>query len=233
MQAPRVIAFDADDTLWHNETVFARAHEQYRELLSHYHDIDTVDRILFATEMRNLRLYGYGVKGYTLSAIETAIELTEGKISSEEISLLLQRGREMIDHPVELLDHVTPTLNALSPQFELWLITKGDLHHQQSKLDRSGLIKQFQTIEIVAEKNASVYANILRRHNCAPEEFLMVGNSMKSDILPVLSLGASAVYVPFHLTWEHERTDEKPEAPDRYHKLDHLGELPGLLDRNI
>ncbi len=223
------VAFDADDTLWHNETVFARAHEQYRELLSRYHDAETVDRTLFATEMRNLHLYGYGAKGYTLSAIETAIELSDGQISSEEIHTLLMRGRDMLDHPVELLDHVTSTLEKLSPHFDLWLITKGDLHHQQNKLVKSGLREQFETIEIVAEKDASVYAEILRRHDCAPTEFFMVGNSMKSDILPVLSLGASAAHVPFHLTWEHEQTDETPDAPGRFHTLAHLGELPALF----
>ncbi len=229
MPSPRVIAFDADDTLWHNETVFAHAHEQYRKLLSGYHDADTVDRTLFATEMRNLPLYGYGAKGYTLSAIETAIELTQGQISTEEISTLLMRGREMLDHPVELLDHVAPTLERLAPHYELWLITKGDLHHQQSKLNKSGLEEHFSAIEIVAEKDASVYTDVLNRNNCAPEEFFMVGNSMKSDILPVLSLGASAAHVPFHLTWEHERTTEQPDAPGRFHELSHLGELPALL----
>lgn len=231
MQLPRVIAFDADDTLWHNETVFARAHEQYRELLSHYHDSATVDRTLFATEMRNLELYGYGVKGYTLSAIETAIELTEGQISGEEIRTLLQRGREMLDHPVDLLDHVTSTLEVLAPQYELWVITKGDLLHQQSKLSKSGLIDHFGKIEIIAEKNEAVYREILRRHDCAPTEFLMVGNSLKSDILPVLSLGAAAAHVPFHLTWEHERTTEQPDAPGRFFQLGHLGELVALLEQ--
>jgi len=229
MQLPRVIAFDADDTLWHNETVFAHAHEQYRELLARHHDAKTVNRTLFATEMRNLSLYGYGVKGYTLSAIETAIELTNGEISAEEINRLLQRGREMLDHPVELLDHVTPTLEALSPDFELWLITKGDLQHQRSKLAKSELIHYFKIIEIVAEKDESVYAEILQRHHCDPTDFFMVGNSMKSDILPVLALGASAAHVPFHLTWEHERTDEQPNTPGRFHELAHLGELPALL----
>lgn len=231
MQTPRVIAFDADDTLWHNETIFARAHEQYRELLSHYHDQATVDRTLYATEIRNLELYGYGVKGYTLSAIETAIELTEGQISGEEIRTLLQRGREMINHPVDLLDHVASTLELLAAQFELWVITKGDLLHQQSKLSQSGLIDHFGAVEIVSEKNETVYREILRRHDCAPTEFLMVGNSMKSDILPVLALGASAAHVPFHITWEHERTEEQPDAPDRFFALEHVGELLHLLNR--
>ncbi len=230
MQPPRVIAFDADDTLWHNETVFAHAHEQYRELLSHYHDRATVDRTLYATEIRNLGLYGYGVKGYTLSAIETAIELSDGRISAEEIRTLLQRGREMLNHPVDLLDHVAATLEALAPQFELWVITKGDLHHQQSKLSKSGLIEYFAAVEIVAEKDETVYREILCRHDCAPEEFLMVGNSMKSDILPVLALGASAAHVPFHLTWEHERTTE-PDAPGRFFQLEHVGELTTLLSQ--
>lgn len=232
MQPPRVIAFDADDTLWHNETVFAHAHEEYRELLSRYQDAETVDRTLFATEMHNLELYGYGAKGYTLSAIETAIELSGGKISSEEIRTLLKRGREMLDHPIELLDHVAATLEALAPHFELWLITKGDLRHQRSKLEKSGLSDHFRVVEIVDDKNENIYAEILRRHDCTPTEFFMAGNSLKSDILPVLSLGASAAHVPFHLTWEHERTAEQPDAPGRFHELAHLGELPALLGRN-
>ena len=135
----------------------------------------------------------------------------------------------MLSHPVDLLDHVASTLEALAPQFELWVITKGDLLHQQNKLSKSGLIDHFGTVEIVAEKNETVYREILRRHDCAPAEFLMIGNSMKSDILPVLALGASAAHVPFHLTWAHERTTEQPDAPGRFFQLEHVGELVSLL----
>ncbi|MFI5356497.1 MAG: HAD family hydrolase [Opitutales bacterium] len=229
MQAPRVIAFDADDTLWHNEVIFDRVHKRYCDLLAHYHEAATVERTLFATEMRNLELYGYGAKGFTLSAIETAIELTQGAISADEIRTLLHLGREMLSHPVELLDHVTSTLDALAPGHELWLITKGDLRDQERKLARSGLAPRFRVFEVVSDKTAAVYADLLRRHGVEPAEFLMVGNSLKSDIIPVLALGAAAVHVPYPLTWEHERTTEKPVAPGRLFELAHLGELPALL----
>ena len=168
MQNLRVIAFDADDTLWHNEIIFERVHESYRDLLSHYHDAETVNRTLFATEKRNLELYGYGVKGFTLSAIETAIELTAGKISVEEIRTLLERGRAMLKHPVELLDQVANTLNALMEKYELWLITKGDLRDQERKLEKSGLREYFRAVEIVSEKNAATYATILQQRHTAP-----------------------------------------------------------------
>jgi len=230
MQPVRVIAFDADDTLWHNEIIFERVHERYRELLAHYHDTATVDRTLFATEMRNLELYGYGVKGFTLSAIETAIELTEGKISAEEIRILLQQGQAMLRHPVELLDHVAATLPALAERYELWLITKGDLRDQERKLEKSGLREYFRVVEIVSEKDDATYATILQKRNAKPAEFLMVGNSLKSDILPVLALGACAAHVPYHLTWEHERSTTLPVAPGRFFALTHLGELPPLLN---
>lgn len=229
MQHLRVIAFDADDTLWHNESIFERVHERYRELLSRYHDAATVDRTLFATEMRNLELYGYGIKGFTLSAIETAIELTRGGISAGEIRTLLQLGREMLDHPVELLDHVSPTLHQLAARHELWLITKGDLRDQERKLAKSGLGRLFQVVRILSEKDADAYAAILREHAVNPHEFLMVGNSLKSDILPVLDLGGAAVHVPYHLTWAHEHAAHPPDAPGRFFQIKHLGELPQLL----
>jgi putative hydrolase of the HAD superfamily len=228
MRNLRVIASDADDTLWHNEIIFERVHERYRELLSRHHDAATVDRTLFATEIRNLELYGYGVKGFTLSAIETAIDLTRGEISAGEIRTLINLGREMLDHPVELLAHVPATLKNLAADHELWLITKGDLRDQQRKLKKSGLGALFATVEIVTEKDDSTYARILQRHGIGPAEFLMVGNSLKSDVLPVLALGGAAVHVPYPLTWAHERTTELP-APDRFFQIGHLGELPGLL----
>ena len=229
MKHIRVIGLDADDTLWHNETIFERVHERYRALLAEYHDSETVDRHLFATETRNLELYGYGVKGFTLSAIETAIELSNGKIGAEEIRTLIESGREMLNHPVELLEGVAETIPELAAKHVLWLITKGDLRDQQRKLSKSGLAAHFQTVEIVSEKDAATYATVLQRHNLSAPEFLMVGNSLKSDILPVLSLGGAAAYVPYHLTWMHERTNELPDAPGRFLQLTRLTELPALL----
>lgn len=222
------IGFDADDTLWHNETIFERVHERYRALLARYHDATTVDRTLLATEKRNLELYGYGVKGFTLSAIETAIELTSGKISAEEIHLLIVNGREMLAHPVELLDGVAETLAELSAEYRLLVITKGDLRDQERKLAKSGIASRFQQIEIVSEKNDRTYAAILRRHAITPAQFLMVGNSLKSDILPVRALGAAGAYIPYHLTWALERVDELPPNDGRFFQLKNLRELPEI-----
>jgi putative hydrolase of the HAD superfamily len=224
-----VIGFDADDTLWHNEIIFEKVHARYRTLLAQYHDAATVDRTLFATEMRNLERYGYGAKGFTLSAIETAIELTQGRIRGEEIQQLIQLCHEMLAHPVELLDGVADTLAALAPAHRLILITKGDLRDQERKLTKSGLAPHFQQIEIVSEKNEAVYASILRRHEIAARDFLMVGNSVKSDILPVLALGGAGAYVPYHITWAAERVAEPPPDTDRFFRLASVRELPGVV----
>jgi putative hydrolase of the HAD superfamily len=224
-----VIGFDADDTLWHNEIIFEKVHERYRALLAQYHDAATVDRTLFATEMRNLDRYGYGVKGFTLSAIETAIQLTDGKIRAEEIQQLIEQCHEMLAHPVELLEGAAETVARLAPEHRLLLITKGDLRDQERKLGKSGLAGYFQHIEIVSEKNREVYATILRRHAIAPERFLMVGNSVKSDILPVLALGGSGAYVPYHVLWAAERVEEPPPDTKRLYRLKTLRELPELV----
>ncbi len=224
-----VIGFDADDTLWHNESIFEKTHERYRALLARYHEAVTVDRTLFATEMRNLELYGYGVKGFTLSAIETAIQLTGGKISSEEIQQLIELGREMLEHPVELLDDVMDTLAALAPRHRLLLITKGDLRDQERKLAKSGLAEHFRGVEIVSEKNEETYAAIFRRHGIAAADFLMVGNSLKSDIVPVLVLGGSGAHVPYRITWAAEHVEEMPPAEGRLFQLKTLRELEDVV----
>ncbi len=223
------LGFDADDTLWHNETIFEKVHERYRELLAHYHDAATVDRTLFATEMRNLQLYGYGVKGFTLSAIETAIQLTAGKISAAEIQQLISLGRDMLEHPVDILDGVTETLTALSSQHRLLVITKGDLRDQERKLTRSGLAAHFQHVEILSEKDEGSYAALFRRHAIDPKRFLMVGNSLKSDILPVLALGGAGAHVPYHITWAAERVETPPQASNRFFQLKTVRDLPTAL----
>jgi putative hydrolase of the HAD superfamily len=224
-----VIGFDADDTLWHNEIIFEQTHERYRALLACYHGAATVDRTLFATEMRNLELYGYGIKGFTLSAIETAIQLTAGKIRADEIQQLIKLGREMLSHPVELLDGVTETLVSLSENHRLLVITKGDLLDQERKLANSGLAEHFERVEIVSEKNEATYAGIFRRHAISPDRFLMVGNSLKSDILPVLTLGGAGAHVPYHLTWAAERVEEIPAAEGRFFRLKTLRDLPDVI----
>ncbi len=224
-----VIGFDADDTLWHNEVIFEKVHARYRTLLAQYHDAATVDRTLFATEMRNLPRYGYGVKGYTLSAIETAIELSAGQIRAAEIRQLIDTCHEMLAHPVELLDGVAETVAQLAAQHRLILITKGDLHHQERKVANSGLAAHFERIEIVSEKNQEVYAAILDRHDVAPERFLMVGNSVKSDILPVLALGGAGAYVPYHVLWAAEHAEEPSPQTARFFRLKTVRELPDVV----
>lgn len=226
-----VVGFDADDTLWHNESIFENVHERYRALLAHYHEAATVDRTLFATEMRNLELYGYGVKGFTLSAIETAIALTAGKIRAEEIQQLIELGREMLAHPVDLLEGVAEVLAEISQQHRVVLITKGDLRDQERKLKKSGLLAHFHGVEIVAEKDEGSYANILRRHAIEPTRFLMVGNSLKSDILPVLALGGRGAHIPYHLTWAAERVEANPDVPGRFFQLPSIRELGALIAR--
>ena len=226
-----VIGFDADDTLWHNETIFEGVHERYYALLAKHHDAKTVERTLYATEMRNLEAYGYGIKGFTLSAIETAIELTEGRISAVEIRELIRLGREMLAHPVNLIEGVGPVLDALAAHHELILITKGDLRDQERKIAKSGLGARFRAIEVVSEKDHSTYAEVLQRHRVAPADFLMVGNSAKSDILPVLALGAFGVHIPYHITWEAERAERAPEANGRFFELKSVSELPALVQR--
>lgn len=229
MNSWRVIAFDADDTLWHNESIFERGHERFRALLAEYHDQATVDRTLFATEMRNLELFGYGIKSYTLSAIETAIELSGGRIGAEEIRSLIHQCREMLAHPVELLDGAADVLPELARTHELLLITKGDLRDQQRKIAKSGLAAHFRAVEVVAEKDVAAYEVIFRRHGIAPAEVLMVGNSIKSDILPVLALGGAGVHVPYHLLWAHEHAEPPPEAPVRFFTIESLRALPAIV----
>lgn len=230
MSSAFAIGFDADDTLWHNEVIFDRVHRRFCELLAHRHDAGEVERVLFATEMRNLELYGYGVKSFTLSAIETAIDLTDGRIGTDEIRELIRQGRDMLAHPVELLDGVADTLAELAADdHPLILITKGDLRDQERKLAKSGLADHFRHIEIVSEKDDATYARILQKHAISPRRFLMVGNSLKSDILPVLALGGAGVHVPYPLTWQHERVDTPPPADGRFFPLASLREAPAVI----
>lgn len=223
------IGFDADDTLWHNEVNFERVHERYRALLAQYHDAKTVDAALLETERRNIPLYGYGMKGFTLSAIETAIHLTDGKISAAEVQHLIDLGRELMDRPIEMLDGVTEALAWLAGKYPLILITKGDLKDQERKVVKSGLGGKFRAIEIVSEKDEATYATILKRHAIAPRRFLMVGNSVKSDILPVLALGGAGVHVPYHITWALEHASAPKGAEGRFWAIEKMGELPAIV----
>jgi putative hydrolase of the HAD superfamily len=225
----QVIAFDADDTLWHNERLYLRAQARLKELLSHYLVDNQMDERLYRTEMRNLAHFGYGIKAFALSMIETGIELTGGKISSSDIQQIIDSAREMLAAEVELLEHVSETLEMLSPEHRLMLITKGDLLDQETKLARSGLAKYFANVEIVSDKSPETYRGILSRHSIAPRDFLMVGNSLRSDVLPVLGLGGSAVYVPQELTWAHESAEVPETSQSGFYQIEHLGQLPDLL----
>ncbi|MGH9768131.1 MAG: HAD family hydrolase, partial [Blastocatellia bacterium] len=225
-----VIAFDADDTLWHNEPLYRGTQQQVLEILPHYHDRDWIERRMYETEIRNLNHYGYGIKGFTLSMIETAIELTEGRISGAEVGRIIELTREMFSAPVELLDGVEETITALSAAHDLMLITKGDLFEQEAKIARSGLADHFRKIEIVPVKIRETYQSIAARHEIDPERFLMIGNSIRSDILPVIEMGGRAVHIPYETTWEHEVVPEEELAGKEFIRLAHIRELLDLID---
>ena len=224
------IAFDADDTLWHNEPLYARAQEKLKTLLSSYASADVVEKKLFETEDGNLAALGYGIKSFTLSMIETAVDLSGGKIAGSEISKIIGYAREMLAAEIRLLDHAEETVSRLSGS-RLMLITKGDLLDQQSKLARSGIDHHFASVHVVSDKREATYRSLLDQHGVAPERFVMVGNSLKSDIVPVLALGAHAVHVPYAITWAHEEARVPPLARGRFHELENLGQLPALIER--
>ncbi len=226
-----VIAFDADDTLWHNESIFYSTHDKFKHLLSKYHDAEWIADKLYETESRNIMHFGYGVKGFTLSMIETAIELSEGRITASEIQSLIEMGRAMMNAPVELLEGARETIELLAQSFDLMLITKGDLFHQEAKIAQSGLGDFFSKIEIVSEKEVSVYERITQKYNIAPQNFVMVGNSLKSDILPVLKIGGLAIHIPYQTEWVHERVSEEDLRGKQFFTVEHISRLPDLFQK--
>lgn len=223
----RVIGLDADDTLWHSEVYFERTQRRFDELVGRYVEGDVdVHAALDAVERRNLGRYGYGIKGFTLSMIEAAIEITRGAIGIEELSQILAAGRAMLDHPVDLLDGVDDTITTLSAAgYRLVIVTKGDLHHQELKVMASGLADRVERIEIVAEKDPATYRRVIASMGVAPAEFAMVGNSVRSDVLPVLEVGGHAVHVPYHITWEAEHAEHDGTVPT----LASIADLPAWL----
>ena len=225
-----VLAFDGDDTLWHNESRFHLTQTALRDLLRGHVPDANVDNHLYEVEMRNLGLYGYGVKSFTLSMIETAIELTKGQIPAADLEVILGWGKRMLGEPTELLDGVEAALKDASGRYSLLLITKGDLFDQESKLARSGLGEMFTGVEILSDKNVNSYRSVLRRRGIKPEEFIMVGNSLRSDIAPVVALGARAVHIPYHVTWNHEQLPEEALPAAGWYRLDRIGELGALLE---
>jgi putative hydrolase of the HAD superfamily len=224
-----VVGLDGDDTLWHNETRFKLTQAELKELLlRHVPDAD-VERHLAEMEMKNLGIYGYGVKAFSLSMIETAIELTKGKIPAADIEVILGWGKRMLMEPTELLPGVEEALRELSLRYDLLLITKGDLFDQESKLARSGLAGLFLGVEILSEKNVNSYRGVLSRRGIRPEEFVMVGNSLRSDVLPVLELGARAVHIPYEVTWHHEEVPEESLPRQGWQRLGGIREVGGYL----
>ena len=225
----KVIGFDADDTLWVNETYFREAEEEVGRLLSHYETPNKIDQELFKMEMKNLSTYGYGVKGFVLSMVELAIDLSNGQVSNSIISKILNIGKDMINKPIELLDGVEDVLIELSKRYRLIVATKGDLLDQERKLEKSGLLQYFHHIEVLSEKQEANYEKLLSHLDINPADFLMIGNSLKSDILPLVNIGASAIHIPFHTTWQHENVSEEQTNGKSYKTIDRLIEILDVL----
>ena len=224
----QVIAFDADDTLWHNEHYFQEAENKFKQLLEDYLPQHTVARELLSTEIANLPWYGYGIKAFMLSMIETAIRITDGNLSANDINKIIEFGRELLDKPVDKFEGVEQVLDTLKQRYRLVMATKGDLLDQERKLKKSGLMGYFHHIEIMSEKKIPDFEKLISHLDIPAEHFIMVGNSLKSDILPVLELGGTAFHIPYHVTWEHERVTHKIDH-DRFHQIAKITDLLELL----
>jgi putative hydrolase of the HAD superfamily len=225
-----LIAFDADDTLWHSENLYAAAQAKFAELMVPYASEATALSTLHETEIRNLQPYGFGVKAFVLSMVETAIHLSEGRVDSERIDVLLATGKDMLAAEVELLDGVEEAVAALAARYPLMVITKGDLGHQASKLERSGLAQYFRYVEIVADKNREVYVNLFAKHGIDPKRVVMTGNSLKSDVIPVLELGGWGIFVPYTILWAHEHAELPPALAPRFREIERLDTLPEVVE---
>ncbi|MFY0714464.1 HAD family hydrolase [Seonamhaeicola sp. NFXS20] len=226
----KVIGFDADDTLWVNETYFREAEEAFCKLLSEYETPNKIDQELFKMEMNNLNLYGYGVKAFVLSMVESALELSNNNISNKTIEKILNIGKNMLNKPVELLDGVEDVLKELSKKYRLILATKGDLLDQERKLEKSGLTNYFHHIEVLSDKKEANYSKLLSHLDVEPSQFLMIGNSLRSDVLPIVNIKAHAIHVPFHTTWAHEEVSEKETNGKSYKTITSLRELLKILN---
>ena len=229
----QVIGFDCDDTLWESESTFVLTQQRVRELLAHHADPDVLETRLYAVERANLELYGYGAKAFTLSLIETALELVGDALSASDVRALLDAGKEILAHPVELLDGAQQAVEAaVDSGLRVVLVTKGDLFHQESKVARSGFGDLVHAVEVIGEKDEATYARILRRHAVDPAEFVMIGNSLRSDVAPVLSLGGWAAHVPHELTWELEKVEDESvfDAHPRFRSMASLAEVRPWID---
>jgi putative hydrolase of the HAD superfamily len=225
----QVIAFDADDTLWVNEPYFRETETSFCQLLEDFMPLHSAERALLQTEIKNLPVYGYGIKGFTLSMIETALTISEGHIKAAAVSRILELGKELLARPIELLEGIEDVLLALKDRYRLVVATKGDLLDQERKMKNSGIDHLFHHIEIMSDKGVADYSKLVRHLDIAPEQFMMVGNSLKSDVLPVLQLGGHAVHVPYHTTWAHEVVEDTIEHPN-FRSVAHIKDiLPFLL----
>lgn len=224
----KVIALDADDTLWVNEPYFREVEHQFAQLLSPYETENKINQELYKKEIDNLELYGYGIKGFVLSMVEAAIEISNGKISSDKIQQIIDFGKEMLNKPIELLDGVEEVLKALSPNYKLILATKGDLLDQERKLKKSGLLKYFDHIEVLSDKKNENYERLIDFLEVRPSEFLMIGNSLKSDVLPLVELNSNAIHVPYHTTWAHEEVSHQNDK-DSYKTVKTLSDILAFL----
>jgi putative hydrolase of the HAD superfamily len=227
-----LVAFDGDDTLWHSETEFAVTQDRLRELLAGHCDPSTLDARLLEVERTNLELYGYGAKAFTLSVLETATEIVGDRLTVKDVRAILDIGKDLLSHPVELLAGAADAVQWCAARWPTIVVTKGDLFHQESKVARSGLGDALHAVDIVAEKHPSAYERVCRRHGCSPTAFVMVGNSLRSDIAPVLALGGWGVHVPYPLTWELDRVDDEDalRAHERFRAVTTLADVPAVLD---
>ena len=225
----KVIAFDADDTLWTNETYFREAEETFAVLLSKYETKTKIDQELFKTEIKNLAIYGYGIKGFVLSMIECALVVSNYKLPQETIGKILDIGKDMLEKPIELLDGVEEVLQGLQGKYRLIVATKGDLLDQERKLEKSNLLQYFHHVEVMSDKKEKDYLKLVKHLDIAPSQLLMIGNSLKSDVLPLLNTNASAIHVPFHTTWIHEEILEEDQQKLDYITLVNIKELIALI----
>ena len=221
----KIISFDADDTLWVNETYFREAELEFGELMQQYETINQIDQELFKVEIENLPIYGYGVKGFILSMVETAIKLSNGQVSIKTMQAIIDIGKDMLNKPVVLLEGVEDVLKTLSQSHRLIMATKGDLLDQERKLEKSGLSQYFHHIEVMSDKKPNDYKKLLSHLDIKPEEFLMIGNSLKSDILPLIEIGAHAIHVPFHTTWQHEEVCQSKLNSAEYKTVENIRQV--------
>ena len=224
----KVIAFDADDTLWVNETYFRDAENEFAKLLSGYETENKIHQELYKKEIDNLKIYGYGVKGFVLSMVECALEISNNKVNQNTINKILEIGKEMLEQPIDLLDGVEEVLQKLQGKYKLIVATKGDLLDQERKLEKSGILKYFHHTEVMSDKKEVDYLKLIKHLDIDPSELLMIGNSLKSDILPLIKVGASAIHIPFHTTWVHEEVSEEQKS-DNYKTVSKITEVLNFL----